>query len=208
MVKLHQIRDGLEAWLQWTIVTGISWTVCFLAFTGFAGSIGFEYPDWWLLGLVSGSAGAIVGFAQWLVSPLDIQSLPRWVLASAAGWAVGILLTTAITGSSSVTSGWKVAGFAGGLVCGLIQVLAVSTRSASRTLWPVMSAGGWAASYGLGELAVGTPPVQPEMLGAASTSLGGIVGWTSMALFAALLLGILVPKAHQKNIDGRDRWFI
>lgn len=96
-------------------------------------------------GLLAGAiSGAVLGTAQWLVlRPRGISVV--WILATAAGMAVGSGLAALVTSAGTDTSELVIRGAISGAVVGLVQAFVLRPRLAA--LWPVVVSATWALAW-------------------------------------------------------------
>jgi hypothetical protein len=131
-------------WLQWTLVSAVGWLLGWLA-----GEVG---------------VGVGVGLMQWLVLRPRVQRANWWILGSALGWAVGVIVV--LTVFPPETGPWAAAML--GSAIGVGQGLVLSSwgyRGAG--WWVLISALGWAVGLG-GVLGA-------SLVGAAVGAVTGIV---------------------------------
>ena len=201
---------------RWTAATGVGfalgfglWQVLFPLVRSalsrpLAGSLNAA-----LFGVV---VGALVGVAQWVAFGGRLGPAARWVSASVIGYGLGFvaaawaaaLLTNALGGRVSValSDGSEVLAF--GLLIGAgvgaAHGLALSQSSALAGLGALLSgtsyAVGYAATYGLSQLAA--PTSQPWLGAAFGLCAGVLAASLEWALFgwAGLQPGIMMPVAR------------
>jgi peptidoglycan/LPS O-acetylase OafA/YrhL len=92
--------------------------------------------------------GAILGFAQWVGMRRTGPSPIAWIIATAAGFAVGLGLGAAVAGYHTNTSALATQGAICGAVIGAAQA-AVLYRQLGRSVlaWPAALAGLWALGW-------------------------------------------------------------
>ena len=107
------------------------WTAGFLAFpiAGLAGRTVAGRVDDTLAALVAGLiTGAVVGAGQWLVSRGRLRPVP-WILATALGMGVGLMLGATVVGFNTSLADVAVMAAVTGLGLGVAQTLALPART-------------------------------------------------------------------------------
>jgi hypothetical protein len=173
----------IKPWLIWT-AGFLSFPVAGLAGTAVAGPV--DSPQAALTGgLVT---GAVIGAGQALCSSRRLPRL-RWIVASAIGMGLGLLLGATTVGFGSSLRDLAVMGLLTGLVLGPAQALALPTGTRQRLIWaaaiPPLWALGWTVTT------VGGIDVDQQF-----TTFGAYGAITVSALSGALLQLLLpVPAA-------------
>jgi Na+-translocating ferredoxin:NAD+ oxidoreductase RnfE subunit len=137
-------RRALRAWLLWT--------VGFVAFplSGIAGMLVVGRVDGPAAAALGGLAtGAVLGAGQALASSRRLPAV-RWIVATAVGTGVGLLLGAHAVDYGTSLGRLAVMGAVTGAVLGVAQAMALPARSRHRWLWavamPVLWALGWAVT--------------------------------------------------------------
>jgi hypothetical protein len=92
--------------------------------------------------------GAILGFAQWIGMRRTGLSPAAWIIATAAGFAVGLGLGAAAAGYHTNTGALATQGAICGAVIGAAQAAVLCRRLGRIVLaWPVVLAGLWALGW-------------------------------------------------------------
>jgi hypothetical protein len=125
------------------------WALAFLGFpiagvlSNLAGPV-----DSALKGVVAGLiAGAVIGTAEWLVLRGPLGLPPAWILATAAGMAVGLGLSTALLGSETGGSELLLRAAVTGLCIGLAQWFILRGVVPQAFVWVVALAVAWTAGW-------------------------------------------------------------
>jgi hypothetical protein len=138
-VQLSTPRRRTFLW-SWLI-----WTAGFLAFpiAGVAGRAVADRVDSPTAALVAGFvAGAVIGAGQWLFSRGRLRPLP-WIVATALGMGLGLLLGATIAGFRTSLADLAVMGALTGGMLGVAQALAHRFAGSCRgtTRWSTASLG-------------------------------------------------------------------
>jgi hypothetical protein len=125
------------------------WTAGFLSFplAGIAGTAVAGRVDSPLAALTGGLVtGAVIGAGQALCSSRRLDPL-RWIIASAIGMGLGLLLGAVAVGYGTSLGDLALMGFLTGLALGPAQALALPAETRQRIVWaaaiPVLWALGW-----------------------------------------------------------------
>jgi hypothetical protein len=176
-------RRALRAWLIW--VAG------FLAFplAGLAGlAVGGEVDGPAAAALGGVATGAVLGLGQALASSGRLP-IRRWIIATAAGMAVGLPAGAHFVGYGTSLRDLAVMGAITGAVIGPAQAIALPRRAGHCWAWaaamPALWATGWAVTTSAG-IAVGDH----------FTTFGASGAITVTALLGILLHLILPPTTH------------
>ena len=175
-------RDSF--WRSWLI-----WTAGFLAFpiAGVAGRLVAGRVDSPTAALVAGLVtGAVIGAGQCLVSRGRLQLVP-WVLATALGMGLGLLLGATVVGFQTSLADVAVMGALTGVVLGVAQALALPAETRRRWLWAAAMPPLWALGWTVTTLA--GIPVEEQI-----TIFGATGAATFSALTGLLLYGLLLPR--------------
>lgn len=163
------------------------WTAGFLSFplAGIAGTAVAGRVDSPLAALTGGLlTGAVIGAGQALCSSRRLNPV-RWVVASATGMGLGLLLGATTVGFGTSLRQLALMGLLTGIVLGPAQALALPVTSRRRIIWaaaiPVLWALGWTATT------VGGIAVDQQF-----TTFGAYGALTVSALSGALLQ-LLLP---------------
>jgi hypothetical protein len=131
------------------MVSWLLWTAGFLAFpiAGVAGRTVAGRVDSPIAALVGGLiTGAVIGAGQWLVSRGRLRPAP-WILATALGMGLGLLLGATIVGFRTSLADLAVMGAVSGVMLGVAQTLALPAQTKRRWWWavaiPILWALGW-----------------------------------------------------------------
>lgn len=146
-------------WLEWMVATLIGYTIGILAILPWMVNLAYAAQPGWSTGLMGGTIlGGAVGVAQWLVLRRHAEQVGWWIVATIAGFMVGlgIGMPLADTGFMPTGAALRVAyntGMTGaivGVVLGLFQWVVLRRFIPSAALWIVASALGWMVGMGLG----------------------------------------------------------
>ena len=165
------------------------WTAGFLAFpiAGVAGRAVAGRVDSPTAALVAGLiAGAVIGAGQCLASRGRLRLVP-WVLATALGMGVGLLLGASTVGFRTSLGDVAVMGALTGVVLGLAQTVALPAQTRRRWWWAVAMPPLWALGWSVTTLA--GIPVEEQV-----TIFGASGAVTFSALSGLLLYGLLLPR--------------
>src|SRR3954470_15386369 len=112
---------------RYALISWLLWTAGFLAFpiAGVAGGVAAGRVDNPIAALVAGLIpGAVIGTGQWLVSRGRLRPGP-WILATALGMGVGLLLGATVVGFRTSLADVAVMGALTGAVLGVAQTVAL-----------------------------------------------------------------------------------
>jgi hypothetical protein len=180
----------IENWLQWNVITGISLALALtlLPVIDILDPAVLPPP----IGLLVDFAGfgVLAGLSQAVFLHLQVVSLARWLIASAAGSATAGLLMALFLQFALPDA--MVEATLAGVVAGSFQSMALSVPSQRRawilgTILGWMAAGGTAAWLFISRGSI--PPTAPfELLASV------VVGWVLIALVLFFALLVLFPK--------------
>jgi hypothetical protein len=165
------------------------WTAGFLAFpiAGVAGRVVAGRVDSPIAALVAGLVtGAVIGAGQCLFSRGRLRLLP-WVLATALGMGLGLLLGATVVGFETSLADLAVMGALTGVVLGIAQAVALPAQTRRRWLWAAAMPPLWALGWMVTTLA--GIPVEEQV-----TIFGASGAVTFSALSGLLLYGLLLPR--------------
>jgi hypothetical protein len=165
------------------------WTAGFLAFpiAGVAGRVVAGPVDSPTAALVAGLVtGALIGAGQCFVSRGRLRLVP-WVLATALGMGLGLLLGATAVGFQTSLADVAVMGALTGAALGVAQAVALPARTRRRWLWAVAMPPLWALGWMVTTLA--GIPVEEQV-----TIFGASGAVTFSALSGLLLYGLLLPR--------------
>ena len=171
-------------WWSWLI-----WTAGFLAFpiAGVAGRLAAGRVDSPTTALVAGLiTGAVIGAGQCLASRGRLRLVP-WVLATALGMGLGLLLGASTVGFRTSLADVAIMGALTGVVLGLAQTVALPAQTRRRWCWAVAMPPMWALGWTVTTLA--GIPVEEQV-----TIFGASGAVTFSALSGLLLYGLLLPR--------------
>jgi hypothetical protein len=130
--------------------------------------------------------GAVIGAGQWLVSRGRLRPAP-WILATALGMGLGLLLGATIVGFRTSLADLAVMGAVSGLMHGVAQTLALPAQTKRRWWWaaamPLLWALGWTVTTLAGI------PVDEQF------TIFGASGAVTFSALSGLLLHGLLPVA-------------
>lgn len=124
------------------------WVASFLAFPlgGLAARVVGPVDESWVAIVAGAIAGAVIGAGQWLVlRTTGIDA--RWILATAAGLAVGLAVGTAIVDYGISVGDLALVGAVSGLGVGLAQWPLLSGRVRASLVWIPATAALWALGW-------------------------------------------------------------
>jgi hypothetical protein len=156
--------DGKDL-LAW-IVTLVAFPFAGLAARAVAGPVDATWPA-----LLAGAvAGAVIGTAQWLALR-RVGADPRWILATAAGLAVGLGVGHAALGYGDTVGDLAVLGAVSGAAIGVAQWWVLRGLVRNSAWWIPASAVAWALGWTV-TTAIGVDPddrwANPGLSGAAT----------------------------------------
>jgi hypothetical protein len=166
------------------------WTAGFLAFpiAGVAGRVVAGRVDSPAAALVAGLVtGAVIGAGQCFVSRGRLRLVP-WVLATALGMGLGLLLGATVVGFQTSLADVAVMGALTGVVLGVAQAVALPAQTRRRWWWAVAMPPLWALGWMVTTLA--GIPVEEQV-----TIFGATGAVTFSALSGLLLYGLLLPRS-------------
>jgi drug/metabolite transporter (DMT)-like permease len=173
--------------------TWLLWTAGFVAFpiAGLAGTAAAGHVDSPIAALLGGAAsGLVLGAGQALASRRRLDPR-RWIPATGAGMAIGLLLGAAVADYGTSLADLALMGALTGLVLGPAQALALPRKSRQRWLWaaamPVLWALGWSVTT-LGQIHV------EEQF-----TIFGAYGAVTFSALSGLLLHHLLPYRASAN---------
>jgi hypothetical protein len=165
------------------------WTVGFLAFpiAGVAGGTVAGRVDSPTAALLAGLiTGAVIGAGQCLASRGRLRLVP-WVLATALGMGLGLLLGATTVGFQTSLADVAVMGALTGVVLGVAQTVALPAQTRRRWWWAAATPPLWALGWVVTTLA--GIPVEEQF-----TIFGASGAVTFSALSGLLLYGLLLPR--------------
>ena len=166
------------------------WTAGFLAFpiAGLAGRAVAGRVDDPVAALLAGLVtGAVVGAGQWLVSRGRLRPVP-WILATALGMGVGLMLGATVVGFNTSLADVAVMAAVTGLGLGVAQTLALPARTQRRWWWALAMPFLWALGWVVTTLA-GIPAEE-------QFTIFGASGAATFSALSGLLLYALLPVDH------------
>jgi hypothetical protein len=169
-------------WWSWLI-----WTAGFLAFpiAGVAGGLVAGRVDSPVSALVAGLVtGAVIGAGQWLVSRRRLRPA-RWILATALGMGLGLLLGATAVGFRTSLADLVAMGALTGVMLGVAQTLALPAQTRRRWWWAVAMPLLWALGWTITTLA--GIPVEEQF------TIFGASGAVTFSALSGLLLYRLLP---------------
>jgi hypothetical protein len=190
-VSARRLDTFLWSWLIWT--------AGFLAFpiAGVAGRVVAGRVDSPTAALVAGLVtGAVIGAGQCLVSRGRLRLLP-WVLATALGMGLGLLLGATVVGFHTSLANVAAMGALTGVVLGVAQAVALPAQARRRWLWAAAMPPLWALGWLVTTLA--GIPVEEQV-----TIFGATGAVTFSALSGLLLYGLLLPRSTTPAGAARD----
>jgi hypothetical protein len=132
-------------------------------------------------------AGLLVGLLQWVVLRPYLVQASDWILAGAAGWAVGFALGLVVIQTLSGSPIGAITGYLlFGVIIGLIQWPVLRREIPNALSWVLASIVGWAAGLLVAQLALsqffGDNPIHPVVTSAISAGVSGLIagaitGW-------------------------------
>jgi hypothetical protein len=171
-------------WWSWLI-----WTAGFLAFpiAGVAGRVVAGRVDSPTAALLAGLiTGAVIGAGQCLASRGRLRLVP-WVLATALGMGLGLLLGATVVGFRTSLADVAVMGTLTGVVLGVAQAVALPAQTRRRWWWAAAMPPLWALGWMVTTLA--GIPVEEQV-----TIFGASGAVTFSALSGLLLFGLLLVR--------------
>jgi hypothetical protein len=130
--------------------------------------------------------GAVIGAGQCLASRGRLRLVP-WVLATALGMGLGLLLGATAVGFQTSLADVAVMGALTGAVLGVAQAVALPAQTRRRWLWAAAMPPLWALGWMITTLA--GIPVEEQI-----TIFGASGAVTFSALSGLLLYGLLLPR--------------
>lgn len=186
----RSILERVRPWWSW-IVTAFAFPPAGYIGNKLAGPV-----DGVGAALLSGViAGAIVGMAQWAVLRRRGGS-PRWIIATAAGFGVGLAAGAALVDYATSLAALVVMGAVCGVVIGLAQVVSFAPLRRHALPWALATGGlwaiGWAVTTGAGIKVEDQWPVF------------GISGALVVAVLQSVLVNRLVPAVDSNREVAND----
>jgi hypothetical protein len=188
-----------EFGLVWMVATAAAWLLGL-----FSGALVETVSAGVVSTTVSGVIGALIGGAipgvvQWFFLRPRMRSQAFWLLASWGGWLLGLGFATLVADVTAPV----VAGLAGGLVCGLLQILALAPAAGRRLRWLAANVAGWALALAIGAT-LSSAPLSVASLTTVATE--GLVGMALLALISGVLVVVLFPRHEEKDARHPVRW--
>jgi hypothetical protein len=176
-------------WWSWLI-----WTAGFLAFpiAGVAGRLVAGRVDSPTAALVAGLVtGAVIGAGQSFVSQRRLRPA-RWILATALGMGLGLLLGATVVDFRTSLADLAVMGALTGVLLGVAQTLALPAETRRRWWWAVAMPLLWAIGWTITTLA--GIPVEEQV------TIFGASGAITFSALSGLLLIRLLPLGQTTSI--------
>ena len=202
---MEQIRDRVDYWIKWIIVTSASWLVgIFIArsihqFLGLENG-GIALPLW--RGVI---AGSLLAVGQVLISEKRISDLRIWWLATVLGTVIGLTVTISILALPNLGWTWIAAGALGGFILGLAQSLAIKTNRREDLIWILMTCLSWMFAFLIGFTLIreiGWEHVVPVD----AILMTWITGWGIMSMLAIIALFGLAEIDNQRDRSVPMQW--
>ncbi len=198
MVRNYRL---FESWLQWCIVTSLSWSVGIIFAEGIFQLVGIDLTYKARLIGISLIAGALVGIAQRHVLQPPVKTFPGWVAASTVGALFGMIASAGVLSLNRSGWSWILAGAIGGFITGAAQALTLHNQRGLRAGWTQGSTVSWTAAFLIGFRLLQnptpefTPPIDLALL------LTALAGWVVISLLAVITLLAISPT----NLSREDR---
>jgi hypothetical protein len=204
---LNDWLEKVERWLMWVLVTGISWTVGLVVVSVLMRPAVADLP--YRMGLVASLAlgGAMVGIIQWLILRPEAENANRWILATAAGWTICLLIGTVMAQVTIPVVAGLAGGAIGGLALGYAQRWAMITGVKARQQWLPMTTGSWMLAFTLGLLIPGDVRSVAVELGFEGVWSAGLLGWAFITLVGGLILILAFPKRDKAPFGDLGDWY-
>lgn len=184
-------RPGfLRLWLRWMLG--------FLCFPvgGFAASVVAGRIDDRPAAVIGGAvAGLVLGAGQALVSRGRLDRR-RWIPATTAGMALGLLLGAAVVGYGSSLPDLAVMGALTGVPLGIAQAIALPRRARLRWVWAVAMPALWALGWTVTTVAGIAVSDQFAIFGA----FGALTFTALSGLLLHVLLTVGTAAAHDRRV--------
>jgi hypothetical protein len=148
-------KPGWGFWLLWVLATTAGWAVGLVVGDAVGNAVLNAVGDavgWAVVEAVAGAVvGAVSGVAQWLILRRQVRRAGWWILASTAGWAVGLTMGDA----AGKAVGLAVTGAVAGAVIGVAQWLLLRRQVRRAGWWILASTAGWAVGDAVGLAVIG-----------------------------------------------------
>jgi hypothetical protein len=177
-------KPGWGFWLLWVLASTVGWAVGLAV----GDAVGDAVGGGGVVAMVAAVGGA--GVAQWLLLRRQVHRAGWWILASTAGWAVGLAVGGAVShavvgavGSAVrfavlLAVGDAVGGAVAGTVVGAAQWLILRRQVRRAGWWILASTTGWAVGLSVGD--------------AVGWAVGDAVGWAVGGAVIGIITGAVL----------------
>jgi hypothetical protein len=177
-------KPGWGFWLLWVLASTVGWAVGLAV----GDAVGDAVGGGGVVAMVAAVGGA--GVAQWLLLRRQVHRAGWWILASTAGWAVGLAVGGAVShavvgavGSAMrfavlLAVGDAVGGAVAGAVVGAAQWLILRRQVRRAGWWILASTAGWAVGLSVGD--------------AVGWAVGDAVGWAVGGAVIGIITGAVL----------------
>jgi hypothetical protein len=199
--------EKVERWLVWVLVTGISWIAGLAVVSVLMRPAVADLP--YRAGLLASLAlgGAMVGVIQWLVLHPEAEKTGRWIVGTAAGWTVCLLLDTLIAQVATPVIAGLAGGAIGGVALSYAQRWAMLPRLRARGQWMLMTTSSWTLAFTLGLLVPADVRSLGVELGLEGVWAAGLLGWSFIALVGVVILILAFPRPDETPFGDLGDWF-
>jgi hypothetical protein len=183
----------------WNVIEAVGWNVAYAVRLTVVEAVGGA--------VVGAGVGAVAGVAQWLLLRRQVRRADWWILASTAGWAVGLAVGDAVfhavLNAVGGAVGWAVAGAVvgavGGAVAGVAQWLLLRRQVRRAGWWILASTAGGAVGWAVGDAVVGAmgSAVRFAVVLAVGDAVGGAV--SGIITGAALVWLLRQPRCEDER---------
>ena len=201
---MNRFLEHLIVYLQWLIVTAVAFPVGMLAGSTILFTLGLPVDSTLFASVGALLTGVLVALAQLLVQGDTKRNL--WIGLTATGIAAGSWITNTVLGASPLPSTALLGGLLGGSVPGLLQLGLINARFWKRGEWLLLTCAGWGLASFLGALFQSNFDPAAGLSSLSSSQHIGLVGWSTTALLAVLLLMLFTPIARRREIKDRISW--
>ena len=202
---MEQIRDRVDYWIKWIIVTSASWLVGIFIARSIHQFINLEnvaaaLPIW--RGII---AGSLLAVGQWVISEKRINDLRIWWLATVLGTVSGLTVTFRILTLPNLGWAWIAAGALGGFILGLSQSLAIKTDRHEDLIWILMTCLSWMFAFIVG-FALIREISWENVVPVDAILMTWITGWGIMSMLSIIALFGLSEIDNQRDRSVPMQW--
>lgn len=181
---------GWGFWLVWIVGTVVGSAVGFAMFQAVLGAVGLISDQLMIEAMIGIAIGSPIAIGQWLVLKAQIRRASLWMLASVAGWTLGVpvglhALFLHVSPTSISSIGFLGLGAVIGSFVGAAQWFILEQKVRSAGWWVPASAVAWGAGLQMGLVA----------LDGISNLAVGVIGLSMLGVVVGIIAGIITGLA-------------